>query len=99
MLNFIKRLSSRKFLLALAGFLSVLFGSLSPDQQTAIVGLISTFIGAEGFGDAVQRYQAGKTAQAKVFSTPGQEDFDLSSGGEPDKSRLTAGPSNEESGL
>ncbi len=63
MKNFIARLSSRKFLLTVAGLVLV---TLYPDQQQAVVGLIIAFIGAEGVADTVGRYAEQGTAQEIV---------------------------------
>lgn len=69
--GFFARLSSRKFLLTLLGIVAV---TLFPDQAIQISALIISFIGAEGAGDAVARYQQGKTD--RELATQKQE-FDL----------------------
>lgn len=58
--NFFARLSSRKFLLTIAG---IVFVTLYPEGATAIVTLIATFTAAEGAADAVSRYAVEKTKQ------------------------------------
>jgi hypothetical protein len=57
--DLIARLTSRKFLLAIFGVVTVFFSdkfNITPDQQDAIVTLIITFTAAEGVADAVTRY-------------------------------------------
>ena len=61
--NFFARLSSRKFLLTIAG---IVFVTLYPEGSTAIVTLIATFVGAEGAADAVSRYAVEKTTREKA---------------------------------
>ncbi len=57
--DLIARLTSRKFLLAIFGVVTVFLSTslnLSPEQQQAIVTLIIAFTAAEGVADAVTRY-------------------------------------------
>lgn len=57
--DLISRFTSRKFLLALLGIITVFFGNrldISADQITAITALIISFTAAEGVADAVTRY-------------------------------------------
>lgn len=51
--DFIQRLSSRKFLLTVAGLVGV---TTLPEQSDNIVLLIGLFVGAEGAKDAVASY-------------------------------------------
>lgn len=61
MKEFLIRLSSRKFLLTIAGITLV---TLFPDRANDILTLIVTFVGAEGVADTVSRYSKERTAQA-----------------------------------
>ena len=61
--SFAKRLTSRKFLVTVAGIVLV---TLFPQQADNIITLIVTYNGAEGVADVVGRYAEQKTAQAKV---------------------------------
>lgn len=57
--DLLARFTSRKFLLALVGLVSVFFNDqfkLSPEQIDAVVTLIVAFTAAEGVADAVTRY-------------------------------------------
>lgn len=65
--DFISRLSSRKFLLTVAGIIAC---TLYPESATAITTLIATFVAGEGAADVVSRYATEKTKQAatKVVS-------------------------------
>jgi uncharacterized membrane protein HdeD (DUF308 family) len=49
--EFLWRLTSRKFLLAILGVITVFWGGLSPEQTTAITALIIAFTAAEGVAD------------------------------------------------
>lgn len=49
--EFIWRLTSRKFLLALLGVVTVFWGGLSGEQITAITALIVAFTATEGIAD------------------------------------------------
>jgi hypothetical protein len=56
--DFLTRLTSRKFLLALLGIVTVFFKdslALTQDQITAIVALIVAFTAAEGTADVFAR--------------------------------------------
>jgi hypothetical protein len=58
-LDFLARFTSRKFLLALVGLVTVFFNdtfNLTPEQIDAIVTLVVAFTAAEGVADAVTRY-------------------------------------------
>jgi hypothetical protein len=59
--EFGKRLSSRKFLLTIAGIVLV---QLFPEQQGPIIILVGTFVGAEGIRDVVQSYVNASTQVA-----------------------------------
>lgn len=61
--DFIKRLSSRKFIVTLGAIAAVI---TFPDQAGDIVTLTVAFVGAEGIGDAAERYQTQKTTQAET---------------------------------
>jgi len=61
--DFIKRLSSRKFIVTLGAIAAVV---TFPDQAGDIVALTVAFVGAEGVGDAAERYQNQKTTQAET---------------------------------
>lgn len=61
--SFIGRLSSRKFLLTIGGILLVV---QFPERAGEIVTLCVTFIGAEGLGDAAERYNTPKVAAANA---------------------------------
>lgn len=57
--DLIARFTSRKFLLAIFGVVTVFFSdalSITPDQQNAIITLIIAFTAAEGVADVVTRY-------------------------------------------
>lgn len=56
--NFIARLSSRKFLLTVAGLALV---TMFPEKATEIVTLIGIFVGGEGVADTVSRYAVEQT--------------------------------------
>lgn len=68
--NFFARLSSRKFLLTVAGIVAV---TLYPEGSTAICTLIATFVAGEGAADTVSRYAVEKTkreeAKAQAYKT------------------------------
>lgn len=58
-LDLLSRFTSRKFLLALVGLVTVFFNdkfNLTSEQIDAIVTLIVAFTAAEGVADAVTRY-------------------------------------------
>ena len=55
--DFIKRISSRKFLLALSACLVFYANKQWTELATAVVG----YLAAEGFADTAERYQAQKT--------------------------------------
>lgn len=59
--DFIKRLSSRKFLVTIGGIVAVIS---FPESSGQIVTLCVTFIGAEGLGDAAERYNTPKVQAA-----------------------------------
>lgn len=61
--DFIKRLSSRKFLITIGGIVAVVS---FPENAGEIVTLCVTFIGAEGLGDAAERYSMPKVAAANA---------------------------------
>jgi len=57
--DLVSRLTSRKFLLAVFGLITILFGDnlhLSPEQIEGIIQVIIAFTAAEGLADAVTRY-------------------------------------------
>lgn len=63
MKEFFGRISSRKFLLTIAGMvLTVLY----PELSTPIATLVGIFVTAEGTGDAIERYGSQKTAQTAI---------------------------------
>jgi len=53
--EFVKRFTSRKFLLALLGVITVFWGGLNGEQITAITALIIAFTAAEGVADYKSR--------------------------------------------
>lgn len=59
MKDFIKRLSSRKFLVCVGGLAAV---TIYPELAQPIVAICGIYAGAEGAADVVQRYLGGKTA-------------------------------------
>lgn len=59
--DFIKRLTSRKFLLTLGTALIL----VANQQWTELVILVSGYVGVEGLGDATQRFAAEKTKQTE----------------------------------
>lgn len=61
MKNFLVRLTSRKFLLAVASFCTF----MANKQYTEAMGVVVAYVAAEGFSDTAQRYQAEKTKQAE----------------------------------
>lgn len=65
MKDFIKRLSSRKFLLAVAACLTF----YANKQYTEMAATAVAYIAAEGGADTVARFQAERTKQAQAFST------------------------------
>lgn len=57
--DLVSRLTSRKFLLAVFGLVTILFGEslkLTQDQIEGIIQVIIAFTAAEGLADAVTRY-------------------------------------------
>ncbi len=66
MKDFIKRLSSRKFLVTIAGIVGV---TLYPERANDIIMLIGVYVGAEGAGDVVGRYQDGQVKRATIDQT------------------------------
>lgn len=54
-LDFLARISSRKFLLAVIGGLVVFGVDLSPQQIAAITAIVIAFTAAEGYADIVGR--------------------------------------------
>lgn len=87
MKEFIARLSSRKFLLTVAGLTLV---TMFPDRSNDIVTILVAFIGAEGVADTVSRYADNKTQQKQLeketarIETLGEDDA-------VDKNTFTAG--------
>lgn len=83
MKDFLKRLTSRKFLLTIAGLIGV---TLKPDQADSIIMLIGFFVGAEGAADVVERYSTTKYVEPakqtvkdmKSFFDEDDEDIDRS---------------------
>lgn len=63
MKDFILRLTSRKFLVTIAGIVAV---TLYPAHAQDIITLIITFVGAEGAADVVGRYSTEKTKQSNL---------------------------------
>jgi hypothetical protein len=61
LIDFIKRLSSRKFLITIGGIMAVIS---FPERAGEIVTLTVTFVAAEGVGDAAERYNAPKVVAA-----------------------------------
>jgi hypothetical protein len=62
MKDLLERFTSRKFLLAIVGIVTVFFKDtlhLSPEQIEAVVTLIIAFTAAEGAADVVTRYTEG----------------------------------------
>lgn len=86
MKDFIKRLSSRKFLLTV-GTACILVAN---QQWTELVVLISGYVGVEGLGDASARYQAEKTKQNQVDQTTAMLEAGLVPD-DVDKSSITPG--------
>lgn len=62
-MDFIKRLSSRKFLITVGGLAAV---TAFPEHTQAIVMLVLGYDGAEGFADIVERYQNGGVSKKKL---------------------------------
>jgi hypothetical protein len=60
--NLIKRLTSRKFLLTVAGGLTL----AANGQWTELVALISVYIGTEGAGDVVDRFKTPEVTKAEL---------------------------------
>lgn len=60
--DFIKRLSSRKFLVAVGGALTA-YGN---GQDKAAVGIIAAYLGVQGIVDAVTAWGEAKTQQHKL---------------------------------
>jgi hypothetical protein len=57
--DLLERLSSRKFILALAAILLIIGnaeGSLSGENLSQIVAIVLGYLGVEGLGDASERY-------------------------------------------
>lgn len=89
MKEFLQRLTSRKFLLTIAGITLV---TLFPERSGEIVTLIVTFIGAEGVADTVDRYATQTTVQKQIDHQMTQ--LELGGGDSPadvDKSAFTPG--------
>lgn len=61
MMDFIKRLSSRKFLLVIAGLAVI---EMFPDLSNAVLILVPAFIGVEGAADIFKIYKNAKTEVA-----------------------------------
>lgn len=53
--DLLERFTSRKFLLAVLGVVTVFYAHLTPEQTIAITSLIVAFTAAEGVADAVGR--------------------------------------------
>jgi hypothetical protein len=53
--DLLARFTSRKFLLAVVGVITVFFTQLTPEQTMAITALIIAFTAAEGLADAAGR--------------------------------------------
>lgn len=70
MKDLLARLSSRKFLLAALGIVTVFLNghviNLSQDQINAIIDLILAFTAAEGVADIVSRYNENKSTKKGV---------------------------------
>lgn len=66
MKDFLLRLTSRKFIITVAGITIVVTVSLSADVQTTLVALIGAYLASEGAGDVVDRFQSQKTEQSKL---------------------------------
>lgn len=62
MKDFIKRLTSRKFLLTVAAALTL----YANKQYTELAAVVLGYIGVEGYGDAQARVATEKTAQVKA---------------------------------
>lgn len=63
MKDFIKRLSSRKFLVTIA---LVVVLTLFPDVPDAVISLALAYIGAEGLTDVVRAYRQADVAKSQV---------------------------------
>lgn len=88
MKDFFGRLSSRKFLLTIAG---IVLCTLYPESSTPIVTLIGLFVGAEGAADTVGRYSTEKTAQTAIEQRNITSEVDGVDFDDVDKNSFTAG--------
>jgi uncharacterized membrane protein HdeD (DUF308 family) len=61
--DFVKRLSSRKFLLTILGIFLI---TVLPEYTDQIITLTGIFVGSEGIADIVSRYASSKVDSAKV---------------------------------
>jgi len=71
MKDLLKRLISRKFLLALAGILVF----IANQQWTELTVVILGYLGSEGAADAVARYSTTKFVEAPVATTKAVNSF------------------------
>lgn len=90
--DFIARLTSRKFMIAIGGIALIATGMLNTDQINQVVALIIAFITAEGVGDAADRFTANKATAAKAQLEETALQFsDLGTAGAVDRSTVVAG--------
>lgn len=73
MKSYLKRLTSRKFLITVAGITIFVTITLPDAAYTAIVTLISAYLVSEGAGDAVERYQANKPTNKEDLALASKE--------------------------
>lgn len=87
MADFVKRLTSRKFLLGVAALLT-----LAANDQWHMFALTALgYMGAEGVPDAVSRYSEGKVDLAKVSREAQQLLSELDDDDDVDKTVITSG--------
>ena len=90
--EFIVRLTSRKFLVAIGGIVLIATGVLTSDQVNQVLGLIVAYITAEGAADVADRYSSNKAAAAQASLQETQLQLgELGTGGGVDRSTVVAG--------
>ena len=73
MKDFLKRITSRKFLLAVCGVVTFALNQ----QWTEMVGAITAYLIAEGAGDAVERFKGGVSQVNSYVNTPQDDDYEV----------------------
>ena len=83
-MDFLKRLTSRKFLLVVFALVALLGGVVPDDQKWTLIFLVATYLTAEGIGDAADRVATQKTKQVELTLAQQKQQQDINLAGDDD---------------